>query len=186
MLKPSHIAQRVFLEAVRLGFPAEARPVSRDALLVSNDRGKAILYAGIVEGRLLTLAAQPGSPWYVVVGVLDDRGGLVEARPWGVPLALAQHEEMLSTFEADVWARRLRLAPRLQPSSRVPPRLKPYLVLGARVYSLPETMDYAAAVDGVIVAWYNEATDTLADSLRYALAMGLLGPRAREQRGLHG
>ena len=78
-----------------------------------------------------------------------------------------------------MWTRRLALVEKLEPAASTPPRLAPYKALGASIYELAETGDYAALLDDIIIAWYNPVVDALSDAFKYQLAMGLIPSRAQ-------
>ncbi len=168
------LALKVFIEAVRRGFPYRFRRVSNSIVGVESPRGKGVVFVRVVESRLLVAQPDPYTAWYAVLAELDSRFRLSRMFPENVPRALVHNEHLISSFEVDVWSRRLSLYPRLRRADNTPPLLMPYRVLGAEIMFLEETMDYAAVVDGVVVAWYNEATGRLDDNLANARAMGLL------------
>jgi len=172
-LKPADAAMEVFREAVRLGFPALFKRLSSTIVLVSNERGKGTLHTWLLDTGYLVASSEPNSAWYLKLARLSG-GRLVERYVASVPGVVGYHQHLISTFEVDVWTRRLSLAGRLRPCGCLPPRLAPYRALGAEVLELAETGDYAARLGSLIVAWYNPAVDKLDDAFKYQAAMGLL------------
>jgi hypothetical protein len=175
-VEPAKLAYKVFLEALRKGFPMEFKVLGANALLVKSDRGMGVLYSRVIEsddGVYLEASADLFSVWYVKIGKVEN-DDLTEMYLAAVPAVLSQHPHLISSFEVDVWIRRFSLLERLKPAGKVPPILAPYRVWGARVYELPDTSDYAAVKGDVILAWYNSLTEKLDDATKYQIRMGLL------------
>jgi hypothetical protein len=179
-MKPQELALTAIRRAVALGLPVVARELPSEAILVRSRRGQGILYAFEVQDAI-ALAPIPYSSWHVVVARMD--GGRVSLDPSAVPLALAQLEDVMSPVEADAWRLRISLVGRLRSVDRVPPVMEPYRALGAKIMWLAETMDYAAVLGEIVLAWYNEVTGRLDDAVEFQLAMGLL--RGWEEGGLN-
>ena len=168
-------------EALRRGFPIAAKRIDKRAILVFNDRGKGVLYASLVPAsemgedcNYLVLDSDYVSVWGVKVGVICG-GELKEYYPHMVPVAVGHHPHLLSTFEVDVWSRRLSLVDKkLVDAEKYPEILAPFQALGAKVMYLPDTMDYVAKRHNLVLAWFNEFTKKLDDATKFLALMGLL------------
>ncbi len=172
---PASFAVEVFREAVRRGFPFSFKRASRNVVAVKGYRGRGAVFVRLVDGTLVA-APDPLSPWHTPLARVSD-GRIIEAYVYNVPRAIAHNEHIISSFEVDVWSRRLSLIDKpgkLTWVDRVPSPLKPYTVMGGRVAYLAETMDYLVVVRDIIIAWYNEVTARLDDAMRFQLEMGLL------------
>ncbi|KSW11841.1 hypothetical protein CF15_03300 [Pyrodictium occultum] len=170
-------AVEVFREAVRRGFPAHAKRLTADSILVRTRHGKAALFASTIDAGdgsyYLALAAEKYSIWGVRVARIAG-GRIVEVNVHLVPSAVGQHAVLMSTFEVDVWHKRLALMGKAVPVDDAPPALRPLVELGGEVRFLRDTMDYFAVVEGVVPAWYNEVTGRLDDAREWQKAMGVL------------
>lgn len=184
-------AEKAILEAVKLGLPVYYKRLSRaPAFLLRRDNGgKGVLFASHYPGGeddpegtiYVALSSEPVTVWRVPVARLEPPNRLT-LYPHNVVTAAAQYPVLFSTFEADVWHRRLKiiseggfetLAPGTsglpQEIARLAAEFKP-----TRILYIPEQDDYALARSQTIVAWYNAVTDTLVDTRKYLAAAGLL------------
>jgi hypothetical protein len=173
--KPSHLAAKALREAIKAGFPIEFRVSSDKVLIVKNRRGAGIIYATLkIEEDILQVraSAEPYSVWHYTIAII--KGDMFKPILPNIPRVVAQHPNLLSSAEADVWAHRLSNLDKLIPADSVPSVLSPYRALGAKVYYLQETGDYVAMKEGVIIAWYNIYTGKLDDNMEYLLKHKLL------------
>jgi len=170
-------AMVAFIEAIKRGFPIYAKKFMSDVILVRNKHGRGILYVNYINvgdgSRYVTVAADKYSIWGVrVVRVRDDK--IIEVNPHLVPDAVGQHIELISTFEVDVWSKRLKLFELGSPVGDVPDVLKPFSRVGAEVRYIEETFDYVVVFNGVAPVWYNKLTGKVDDSREWQKTMGLL------------
>jgi len=179
-LEPANIAVSTVREALRRGFPVAVKRLDKRTILVLNDKGKGVLYASLIQSgetsncSYLVLDSDYVSAWGVKVALVCG-DGVKEYYPYMVPVAIGHHPHLLSTFEVDVWSRRLSLVDkRLLPATKAPRVLAPFQALGAEIMYLPDTMDYVVKRNDVVLAWYNEFTGKLDDATKYLALMGLL------------
>jgi len=170
-------AMVAFIEAIKRGFPIHVKRFMSDIILVRNKHGRGILYVNYVDvgdgSRYVTVAADKYSIWGVrVVRVRDDK--IIEVNPHLVPDAVGQHIELISTFEVDIWSKRLKLFESSSPVSDVPEVLRPFSKAGAEVRYIEETFDYVVVFNGVAPIWYNRLTGKIDDSREWQKTMGLL------------
>ncbi|WP_338251414.1 hypothetical protein [Pyrodictium abyssi] len=170
-------AMVAFIEAIKRGFPIHAKKFMSDIILVRNKHGRGILYVNHVDvgdgSRYVTVAADKYSIWGVRVVRVRD-GEIIEVNPHLVPDAVGQHIELVSTFEADVWSKRLKLFESSSPVNDVPEILRPFRKAGAEIRYIEETFDYVVVFNGVAPVWYNKLTGKIDDSREWQKAMGLL------------
>ena len=117
MIRLTEKALEIVGRAVKAGFPAYAKRVSPQHLLVDTGTGKRQIYAVKILYNPLT-----GEPEYLALALGYDYGEaplarikltgesgfeVLEEYPWNVPRAIAYDPLMLPQFRADVWARRL-------------------------------------------------------------------------------
>lgn len=187
----AEIAEKAILEAVKLGLPVYYKKLSRAAafLLRRDNGGKGVLFASKYPGGedeppgtvYIALSSEPVTVWRVPVAKLEPSRKL-KLYPHNVVSAAAQYPVLFSTFEADVWYRRLKALHEggfetLTPGSGSLPR--EVASLAARldatgILYIRDQDDYALARGGLVVAWYNALTGTLVDTRRYLRAAGLL------------
>ena len=181
VLEPASLAIEAIREALRRGFPIAAKRIDKRTILVFNDKGKGVLYASLIPAsekgddcNYLLLDSDYVSIWGVKIGLICGEK-VKEYYPYMVPAALGHHPHLLSTFEVDVWSRRLSLVDKkLVNVEKYPEVLAPFQALGAKVMYLPDTMDYVAKRGDLVLAWFNEFTKKLDDATRFLALMGLL------------
>ncbi len=181
-LDPSIYVYENFREAVRRGFPVYAKRLVRGAILARNERGKGVFFSRLIEeesGTLLVVAGREQyTIWNVKMARIRPDGSIVEYFPYNVPGLVSQYITMLSTWEADVWTRRLALVDKAQPiSSREAPEAVRKVAMEKNVEHVlyvKELEDYALERSGVVVAWVNVLTGAVDDAEEYAKSMGLL------------
>lgn len=170
-------AMVAFIEAIKRGFPIYAKKFMSDVILVRNRHGRGILYVNYVDAsdgsRYVTVAADKYSIWGVRVVRVRD-GEIIEVNPHLVPDAVGQHIELVSTFEVDVWSKRLKLFESGSLVNDVPEVLRPFKKVGAEIRYVEETFDYVVVFNGVAPVWYNKLTGKIDDSREWQKAMGLL------------
>ncbi len=179
-IRLSDIAVEALRSAVKMGFPIEFKAIASNVLLIRRGRAAGVVYLRRLDsddGYYVAGYPDPYSVWGVKLALVrsGDPAG-VEVYPHMVPILCGYYPHMFSTFEVDVWRRRLEFIDKLRPSDSVPAALAPYKVLGCRILVLPETGDYAAERDDVILAWYNAVTGKLDDATEYILKAGLFKP----------
>ena len=180
-LELAGLAMGAIREALRRGFPIAAKRIDKRTILVFNDKGKGVLYASLIPAsekgedcNYLVLDSDYVSVWGVKIGLICGEE-VKEYYPYMVPAAVGHHPHLLSTFEVDVWSRRLSLVDKkLVDAKKYPEILAPFQALGAKVMYLPDTMDYVAKRGDLVLAWFNEFTKKLDDATKFLALMGLL------------
>ena len=189
-LPVAEIAGKAILEAVKLGLPVYYKRLSRAAYLLRRDSGgKGVLFASKYPGGeddppgtvYIALSSEPVTVWRVPVAKLEPPRRLI-LYPHNVVTAAAQYPVLFSTFEADVWYRRLKTLHEgsfetLTPSSSGLPQVVASLAAQldvTRILYIPDQNDYALIREGLVVAWYNALTGTLVDTKKYLRAAGLI------------
>ncbi|ALL00698.1 hypothetical protein Pyrde_0648 [Pyrodictium delaneyi] len=170
-------AMIAFIEAIKKGFPIYAKKFMSDVILVRNRHGRGILYVNHINmddgSRYITVAADKYSVWGVRVVRIKD-GEIIEVNEHLVPDAIGQHIELISTYEVDVWSKRLKLFNKRRKVDDVPDLLKPFERMGARIMYIDDIFDYLVVFDDVVPVWYNKLTGKIDDSREWLKAMGLL------------
>jgi len=177
-------AYRAILDAIRIGFPVYVKRLVRGAFLLRREGGgKGVVFSGWVPGeepgqRYVTLGAEPVTVWKYRVAKVAG-GDVVETYPFNVAKTAGHYVDLFSTFEADVWYRRLLAFWRGEYSSAEnPPTIVKRLAekMGCRtVLFFPGLEDYVVLCNNVAVAWFNVFTGKVDDVRGYVRAAGLLG-----------
>jgi hypothetical protein len=183
-LDASEYTFKAIIEAIRLGFPVYVKRLVRGAFLFRRENGgKGVVFSSWVPGeeegyRYAALSIEPVTVWKHKVAKVSASGEVIELYPFNVARTAGQYVALFSTFEADVWYRRLlaywRKAYTVTDSY-------PSIVRGFvskcgcdTVLYFRETGDYALVKDGKVYAWFNLFTGRLDDSRPYLRAAGLL------------
>ncbi len=177
-------AYRAIIEAIRWGFPVYVKRLVRGAFLFRRDNGgKGVVFSSWVPGeepsyRYAALGIEPVTVWKNKVAKVSVEGALLETYPFNVARTAGQYVTLFSTFEADVWYRRLLAAWRGEYRLA---ESYPTIVAEAvsrkgcdKVLFFPELSDYALLRGEAVVAWFNMFAGRLDDVEHYVKAAGLL------------
>jgi len=188
MKRIAEYAMAAFVEAIKKGFPVHDKAFMNDVILVRSNYGRGLLYVNYIDlddgSRYITVAADKYSIWGVRVARVEDEK-IVEVNAYLVPDAVGQHAGLISTFEVDIWGRRLKLLSRGHRVDKAPDILRPFKKVGAEIMYIDETFDYLVVFGDVVPVWYNRLTGRIDDSRKWQKAMGLL-PKELEDVELRG
>ena len=173
IVEVTRLARRLVTEACRLGVPLYVEVRSPGVLLVetSHDSDEYIVFP-LINPLGDETSIVMGKPWdYIPIArVSFSDGGLrvLEERVDQVPYALATNPRVMPDYEADTWAQRLRLLPRMEPCGEPPEGFG-----GVRKCSGENPCVEAVVDEYGVAAWIDRCVGMVNDARPWQARLGL-------------
>ncbi len=174
------VARRLVVEACRLGVPLYVEVKSPGVLYIETSHGSdEYVVFPLLNPLGEDTSIVMGKPWDYVpiarVRVEDGDVRVLEERVDQVPYALATNPRVMPDYEADTWAQRLRLLPRMEPCGEPPEGFE-----GVRKCSGENPCVEAVVDDYGVAAWIDRCVGLFTDARPWQARLGLRpGPRTQ-------